>query len=205
MRKLNEKDKTTQPEPAGAEQGGERREKEVASAQDNNDSDEKPDEESGETSEEESSQEDVAPDKETEVPDSAPDENHEEQPSEAPQAAMPGEGDPEKNRLKEDLLLARSQIAAYSAGVASEMVADAVTLAMAEARSAGEVTEDAVAKAMANVLKRHPEWKAQSAAGSKKASGGFKLGPDPDRGSARNAKKAETGAGQKKPWNKFNR
>lgn len=196
MRKLNEKDKTTQPEPAGTEQGGERREKEVASAQDKNASADKPEDENGEGAEE-------APDGETEQPDPAPEEKQEDQPAATPPTDMPGDTDPEKTQLKEDLLMARSQLAAYSAGVASEMVADAVTLAMAEARAAGEVTEDAVAKAMANVLKRHPEWKAQSAAGSKKASGGFKLGADPDRSPARDGKKSD--AGQKKPWNKFNR
>lgn len=196
MRKLNEKDKTTLPDLASAAQDGEHQEKEIASAQDKNASDDKPENENGGGAEE-------APDQETEQPDPAPEEKQEEQPAEAASAAQLAGDDPEKVRLKEDLLMARSQIAAYSAGVASEMVADAVTLAMAEARAAGEVTEDAVAKAMANVLKRHPEWKAQSAASGKKASGGFKLGADPDRGPARDGKKSD--AGQKRPWNKFNR
>lgn len=196
MRKLNEKDKTTQPDLASAAQVGEHQEKEIASAQDKNASDDKQENENGEGEEE-------APDQETEQPDPAPEEKQEEQPAEAASAVQPAGDDPEKVRLKEDLLMARSQIAAYSAGVATEMVADAVTLAMAEARAAGEVTEDAVAKAMANVLKRHPEWKAQSASGGKKASGGFKLGADPDRSPTRDGKKSD--AGQKRPWNKFNR
>ena len=195
VRKLNEKEKNPQADPAGAAEG-DTREKEGASAQDKPASDDKPTDENGEGAEE-------APDQETEQPDPDPEEKQEGQPAEPAPAAQPTADDPEKVRLKEDLLMARSQIAAYSAGVASEMVADAVTLAMAEARAAGEVTEDAVAKAMANVLKRHPEWKAQSASGGKKASGGFKLGADPDRSPARDGKKSD--AGQKKPWNKFNR
>ena len=57
----------------------------------------------------------------------------------------------QKHRLKRtiwknDLLNARSQLAAYEAGVAPEMIADAVTLAMSEAKAAGEVTEEAVRK-----------------------------------------------------------
>lgn len=116
-------------------------------------------------------------------------------------ATPPAEGG-ESERLKADLLQARSQLAAYAAGVAPEMVADAVTLATAEARAAGEVTEDAVAKAMENVLKRHPEWKAATA-GSKKT-GGFRLGADPDR-TGRGSKKSAADKGSKKPWNKFNR
>ena len=76
-------------------------------------------------------------------------------------------------------------------------------LATAEAQAAGEVTEDAVRKAMDNVLKRHPEWKASSGAG-KKSSGGFKLGADPDSG-GNGEKKGSEKTGPKKPWNKFNR
>ena len=105
--------------------------------------------------------------------------------------------------LKAELLTARSQLAAYAAGVAPAMVADAVTLATAEAQAAGEVTEDAVRKAMDNVLKRHPEWKAPSGTG-KKSSGGFKLGADPDSAGS-GGKKSNEKSGPKKPWNKFNR
>lgn len=119
--------------------------------------------------------------------------------------AEPSSTAAENEKLKSDLLEARSQIAAYSAGVAPEMVADAVTLATAEAKAAGEVTEEAVAKAMDNVLKRHPEWKTKpSAGGAKKTTGGFKLGADPDSASRDKGTAAEKG-GSKKPWNKFNR
>lgn len=105
-------------------------------------------------------------------------------------------------QLKADLLDARSKLAAYEAGVSPDMIADAVTLATAEARAAGEVTDEAVSKAMANVLKRHPEWKASGA--DKKKAGGFRLGADPDsRGSGRAGKEADSS--RKKPWNKFNR
>lgn len=119
--------------------------------------------------------------------------------------AEPSSTATENEKLKADLLEARSQIAAYSAGVAPEMVADAVTLATAEAKAAGEVTEEAVTKAMDNVLKRHPEWKTKpSAGGAKKTTGGFKLGADPDSAGRDKGTDAEKG-GSKKPWNKFNR
>lgn len=130
-----------------------------------------------------------------------------EKPEDAPAQPDPAEAaeDPEKAQLKADLLQARSQIAAYSAGVAPDMVADAVTLATAEAKAAGEVTEEAVAKAMDNVLKRHPEWKTKpSAGGAKKTTGGFKLGADPDS-TGRDKGTSSEKAGNKKPWNKFNR
>lgn len=124
---------------------------------------------------------------------------------EEPAPAEPSSTAAENERLKADLLEARSQIAAYAAGVAPEMVADAVTLATAEAKASGEVTEEAVAKAMENVLKRHPEWKTKpSAGGAKKTTGGFKLGADPDSAGRGKDTSTEKG-GSKKPWNKFNR
>lgn len=128
---------------------------------------------------------------------------------EPPQAEEPAPAEPsstatENEQLKADLLEARSQIAAYSAGVAPEMVADAVTLAKAEAAAGGEVTEEAVTKAMENVLKRHPEWKANQTSGAKKTTGGFKLGADPDSAGRSKENPSEKG-GSKKPWNKFNR
>lgn len=132
-------------------------------------------------------------------------EKEEQTTAEEPAPASPSSSDTENEKLKADLLEARSQIAAYSAGVAPEMVADAVTLATAEAKAAGEVTEEAVAKAMDNVLKRHPEWKTTpSAGGAKKTTGGFKLGTDPDSTSRDKGTSSEKG-GNKKPWNKFNR
>ena len=124
--------------------------------------------------------------------------------AEEPAPASPSSSDTENEKLKADLLEARSQLAAYAAGVAPEMVADAVTLATAEAKASGEVTEEAVAKAMENVLKRHPEWKTKAATGAKKSTGGFKLGADPDSTGRGKDTSTEKGGG-KKPWNKFNR
>lgn len=124
--------------------------------------------------------------------------------AEEPAPASPSSSDTENEKLKADLLEARSQLAAYAAGVAPEMVADAVTLATAEAKASGEVTEEAVAKAMENVLKRHPEWKTKTATGAKKSTGGFKLGADPDSTGRGKDPSTEKG-GSKKPWNKFNR
>lgn len=122
----------------------------------------------------------------------------EEKPAEGPPKPKV-EGESETTRLTAELLAARSQLAAYAAGVAPDMIQDAVTLATAEAQTAGEVTEEAVAKAMANVLKRHPEWKAE---GDKKKSGGFKLGADPDAPGKSKGVKAD-GDGSKKRWNRF--
>ena len=145
------------------------------------------------------------PSREEEQPEKEQPEKEEPAQEEEPAAAEPAPTDAENEKLKADLLEARSQIAAYSAGVAPEMVADAVTLATAEAKAAGEVTEEAVAKAMDNVLKRHPEWKTQpSAGGAKKTTGGFKLGADPDSAGRDKGASSEKG-GSKKPWNKFNR
>lgn len=131
-------------------------------------------------------------------------EKEEPTPAEEPEPAEPASADAEKEQLKAALLESRSQIAAYAAGVAPEMVADAVILATAEAKAAGEVTEEAVAKAMNNVLKRHPEWKTKPSAGAKKTTGGFRMGADPDGGSER-GKESSAEKGAKKPWNKFNR
>ena len=162
--------------------------------------------------EKEPEQEDTQPGKDdTEAQDNDPPQKEEqpekEEPAqeEEPASAEPSSTAAENERLKADLLEDRSQIAAYAAGVAPEMVADAVTLATAEAKAAGEVTEEAVAKAMENVLKRHPEWKTKTAAGgAKKTTGGFKLGADPDSAGHAKGTAAEKG-GSKKPWNKFNR
>ena len=110
--------------------------------------------------------------------------------------------------LEQEVLELRSRNAAYAAGVRPELVEDAVTLSMAQARAAGEVTEvtevteETLQRAMEQVLQRHPEWKAAPA--GKKASGGFVLGSDPSRTSepkSANGRKTEN----KKPWNKFNR
>lgn len=107
--------------------------------------------------------------------------------------------DVEKAGLQAELLAARSQLAAYAAGVAPDMIQDAVTLATAEAQAVGEVSEEAVAKAMQTVLKRHPEWKAADA--SKKKAGGFKLGADPDKAGAK--KSGGDAAKNAKRWNRF--
>lgn len=145
-----------------------------------------------------------APSQEEELHDKEQPDKEEPAQEEEPAPAEPSSTAAETEKLKADLLDARSQLAAYSSGVAPEMVADAVTLATAEAKAAGEVTEEAVAKAMENVLKRHPEWKTKSAGGAKKTTGGFKLGADPDS-TGRDKGTSSEKAGSKKPWNKFNR
>ncbi len=133
-----------------------------------------------------------APPAESDKPDTTVQEPAGENPAPKPVEASGDE------QLQKELLAARSQLAAYAAGVAPEMIQDAVILATAEAQTAGEVTEEAVTKAMAGVLKRHPEWKA---AGGQK-SGGFRLGADPDAtGKAKASKENST---NKKRWNRFN-
>ena len=114
----------------------------------------------------------------------------------------PNESQQRIQALEQEVLELRSRIAAYAAGVRPELVEDAVTLSVAQAKVAGEVTEETVQQAMEQVLQRHPEWKAVTA--GKKASGGFVLGSDPSRttdSKPANGRKTEN----KKPWNKFNR
>lgn len=143
-----------------------------------------------------------APEQETEeeAENQEPEDTVEEEPQEEQESEEPAQEEPaadESQDLRQQLLEARGQIAAYAAGVASGMVADAVTLAMAEAAKSGEVTEAAVTKAMEAVLKRHPEWKA--AEGSKQK-GGFKLGADRDSGGTY---KKPAGNQNVKRWNRF--
>lgn len=150
------------------------------------------------------------PDKPSEAEDVGPKPAEEDPPAESDKsgttAQKPAEEEPAQKptktsgdeQLRKELLAARSQLAAYAAGVAPEMIQDAVILATAEAQAAGEVTEEAVAKAMEGVLKRHPEWKA---AGGQK-SGGFRIGADPD--AAGKVKASKENSTNKKRWNRFN-
>lgn len=77
------------------------------------------------------------PAQEEERPEKEQPEKEEPAQEEEPAPAEPSSTAAENEKLKADLLEARSQIAAYSAGVAPEMVADAVTLATAEANGEG--------------------------------------------------------------------
>lgn len=103
------------------------------------------------------------------------------QPPAAPPAAShaEGEGEPpaEDNSaaLQREIVETRAQLAAYKEGVKPEAVEDAVFLAMHDIEKAGdELDEDAVAEALKEVLKRHPEWKKQD--DPKNSSGGFRVG-----------------------------
>ena len=78
--------------------------------------------------------------------------------------------------VNRDLMIAKAQIAAMKDGVVPGAVEDAVYLAVMQAEKAGEADEDGVADALKEVLKRHPEWKAQSKKDDVK--GGFKIGVD---------------------------
>lgn len=128
----------------------------------------------------------------------APEDPQEEQPG-AQQEQPPTEDPGENAGLKNALLQAQGKLAAYAAGVAPGMIDDAVTLAMAEASKAGEVTEAAVTKAMEAVLKRHPEWKADD---GKKKNGGFRLGADRDSGGTYKKPANDTTKNVKR-WNRF--
>lgn len=117
-------------------------------------------------------------------------------------AATGSEGSEREAQLEAELLEARGQLAAYAAGVDPSKVGDAVILATAEAQKEGDLTEAGVTKAMANVLKRHPEWKASGSDGKKSGTGGFKLGADPDKAS--NGKKSGGKSnGNTKRWNRY--
>lgn len=117
-------------------------------------------------------------------------------------AATGGEGSEREAQLEAELLEARGQLAAYAAGVDPSKVGDAVILATAEAQKEGDLTEAGVTKAMANVLKRHPEWKASGSDGKKSGAGGFKLGADPDKSSG-GKKSGDKSGGNSKRWNRF--
>lgn len=117
-------------------------------------------------------------------------------------AATGSEGSEREAQLEAELLEARGQLAAYAAGVDPSKVGDAVILATAEAQKEGDLTEAGVTKAMANVLKRHPEWKASGSDGKKSSAGGFKLGADPDKSSG-GKKSGDKSGGNSKRWNRF--
>ena len=155
-------------------------------------SEEKPAEEKPEDAEDPKKDEETPEDKEQPKDD----------PEKAPAAAPTNEVSEREAQLQTELLEARGQLAAYAAGVDPSKVGDAVILATAEAQKEGDLTEAGVTKAMSNVLKRHPEWKASGGDGKKSGSGGFKLGADPDK--AGNGKK--TGGksnGNTKRWNRY--
>lgn len=155
---------------------------------------EKPSEEKPEDSED--------PKKDEEKPEEEKPED-EEQPKDDPAPAATGsEGSEREAQLEAELLDARSQLAAYAAGVDSSKIGDAVILATAEAQKEGDLTEAGVTKAMANVLKRHPEWKASGSDGKKSGAGGFKLGADPDKSSG-GKKSGDKSGGNSKRWNRF--
>lgn len=140
------------------------------------------------------------PEEEEEDPQEEPEEEEpeEEQPQEQTEAPTQEPAADETAALRSQLLNAQGRLAAYAAGVAPEMVDDAVTLAMAEAAKSGEVTEASVNSAMDAVLKRHPEWKAD---GTKKKNGGFKIGADRDN--AGFGSRPSTTSQNVKRWNRF--
>lgn len=117
--------------------------------------------------------------------------------TETPEETENPEEDPSPDEviaaLEEQLLDARCRLAAFAAGVAPDLVADAVTLAVQAARAEGEVTEESVVAAMEQVLQRHPGWKADA-----RRTGGFRLGADPAA-----ARRQDKTPGTAKRWNRF--
>lgn len=136
-------------------------------------------------------------------PDAEPDPQQDPEPpaqeesSPTPQAEGTAAPDTELAQAKAALLAANCELAAYKAGVDSAMVADAITLARAEAGPGAD--EAAIAAAMRRVLERHPEWKAPAAA--KKTTGGFQLGADPDAAGTAAAPKKDPASAKR--WNRF--
>lgn len=98
--------------------------------------------------------------------------------------------------LRAALAAARSELAAYRAGVRPEMVGDAMALAAADW---GENPDEAaMAEVLGQVLGRHPEWKA-----GQSQPAGFVVGSDPALGEAAGAACTRNGEGRKR-WNRFN-
>lgn len=159
---------------------------------DKGDPEEKPSEEKPEDKEDPKKDEETPEDKEQPKDD----------PEKAPDAAPTDEVSEREAQLQTDLLEARGRLAAYAAGVDPSKVGDAVILATAEAQKEGDLTEAGVTKAMANVLKRHPEWKASGSDGKKNNAGGFKLGADPDK-STGGKKSGDKSGGNSKRWNRY--
>lgn len=141
----------------------------------------------------------TAPAEEEPTGEEEPDQPEEPEPEEpeTPEETEPPEEAPSPDEviaaLEEQLLDARCRLAAFAAGVAPDLVADAVTLAVQAARAEGEVTEESVAAAMEQVLQRHPGWKADA-----RRTGGFRLGADPAA-----ARRQDKTPGTAKRWNRF--
>lgn len=141
----------------------------------------------------------AAPAEEEPAGEEEPDQPEEPEPEEpeTPEETENPEEDPSPDEviaaLEEQLLDARCRLAAFAAGVAPDLVADAVTLAVQAARAEGEVTEESVAAAMEQVLQRHPDWKTDA-----RRTGGFRLGADPAA-----ARRQDKTPGTAKRWNRF--
>lgn len=139
----------------------------------------------------------AAPAEEEPAGEEEPDQPEEPGETETPEEVENPEEDPSPDAviaaLEEQLLDARCRLAAFAAGVAPDLVADAVTLAVQAARAEGEVTEESVAAAMEQVLQRHPGWKADA-----RRTGGFRLGADPAA-----ARRQDKTPGTAKRWNRF--
>lgn len=141
----------------------------------------------------------AAPAEEEPAGEEEPDQPEEPEPEkpETPEEVENPEEDPSPDEviaaLEEQLLDARCRLAAFAAGVAPDLVADAVTLAVQAAHAEGEVTEESVAAAMEQVLQRHPGWKADA-----RRTGGFRLGADPAA-----ARRQDKTPGTAKRWNRF--
>lgn len=103
----------------------------------------------------------------------------------------------ENAALRAELLEAKAQSTASKLGFKADAVEDAVYLAMriANKDSDGAPDEDDIKSALSDVLKKHPEWKADS----EKKGAGFRVGAPSPQQSAANAKPTA-----QKRWNKFN-
>lgn len=162
------------------------------------DSEEKPDEKQPEGTEDSKKDEDSPGDEEKPEGEEKP----KDEPAKAPEAPPADEASEREAQLQTQLLDALCRLAANAACVDPAKVGDAVILATAEAQKDGDLTEAGVTKAMANVLKRHPEWKTSDGDGKKSGSGGFKLGADPDKTGSGKKSDGKSG-GKTKRWNRY--
>ena len=92
--------------------------------------------------------------------------------------ATPGEPNQELQTTQRELLMARAQLEAFHNGVKSDVVEDAVYLAIREAEKEGDASEEKIKEALKEVLKRHPSWKSTT----EQEASGFKVGATGGKG-----------------------
>ncbi len=104
------------------------------------------------------------------------DEKSDEKPLEEPPKDEPKEPEqPVSDPKDEEILKLKTQIAAMQMGFKPECMEDAVILAESHVKNG---TEKDINAALSAVMKKYPDWKADSGKPDGKKSGGFKIGAD---------------------------